>query len=123
MLQALRGKGNALKQVLIIELRFVIIGAGFVQWGNIYRQYFCLGHVALKESVLYPKGFSQSASVAIDQLKDLASNFSKSIKNKSLIPFQCVNKGNTARASRTKSVIDLAKTKLTLHGFFHGLYG
>jgi hypothetical protein len=53
------GQGNAQKQVLIIEFRFVLIEAGFVPSDNIYRQYFALGYVALIASDLHPKGFSK----------------------------------------------------------------
>jgi hypothetical protein len=44
--------------------------AGFVPSDNIYRQYFALGYVALIASDLRPKGFTQLASVAIDQSKN-----------------------------------------------------
>ncbi len=79
---------------------------------------FALGDVALIESDLHPKGFPQLASVAIDQSKNLANNFLLLVKNKPLIPFQYVNKGTMATVGRNKAVVDLAKPKLTFHGFF-----
>ena len=78
---------------------------------------FALGDVAFIESELHPKGFPQLASVAIDQSKNLATNFIQRAKNKKIVPFHYVNKGSMAIVGRNKAVADLAIPKLTLHGF------
>lgn len=79
---------------------------------------FALGDVALMESDLYPKGFPQLASVAIDQSKNLANNFLRIVENKALVPFKYVNKGSMATVGRNKAVVDLAHPRISFHGFF-----
>ena len=56
--------------------------------------------------------------MAIDQSKNLANNFLRLIKNEPLVPFKYVNKGSMATVGRNKAVVDLAKPKLSFHGFF-----
>lgn len=79
---------------------------------------FALGDVAFIESEQHPKGFPQLASVAIDQSKNLATNFLRLIKNEPFAPFKYVNKGSMATVGRNKAVVDLEKPKLSFHGFF-----
>ncbi len=67
---------------------------------------------------MHPKGFPQLASVAIDQSKNLAKNFLRLAKNKTMLPFNFNNKGNMATIGRNKAVVDLAKPKLSFQGFF-----
>ncbi len=130
-----------LQDATIIESTFVIWAAGVK--GNvpqgIYTDYisksnqiktdsyhrvlttsnvYAIGDVALIESEILPKGFPQLASVAIDQSKNLANNFIRIAKNKTLVPFEYINKGSMATVGRNKAVVDLAKPKLTFHGFF-----
>ena len=78
---------------------------------------FALGDVALIESDIYPKEFPQLGSVAIDQSKNLA-NISFAISKKTLVSFQYLNKSSMAPVGKNKAVVDLAKPKLTFHGFF-----
>lgn len=79
---------------------------------------FVLGDVAFIESDLYPKGYPQLASVAIDQAQNLANNFLRLVKNLPLVPYQYINKGSMATVGRNKAVVDLAIPKLSFHGFF-----
>jgi NADH:ubiquinone reductase (H+-translocating) len=135
------GKQVLLQDASIIETTFVIWAAGVK--GNIPQginpnyisksnqiqtdvfhgvigteNVFALGDVALMESKLYPKGYPQLASVAIDQSKNLANNFIRLAHNKSLLPFNYFNKGSMATVGRNKAVADLAKPRVSFHGFF-----
>ena len=79
---------------------------------------FAIGDVAFIESDLYPKGYPQLASVAIDQSKNLANNFLLLAKNHPINPYIYTNKGSMATVGRNKAVVDLAKPKVSFHGFF-----
>ncbi len=135
------GKQVLLQDASIIETTFVIWAAGvkgnipqginpnFISKSNQIQtdvlhgvigteNVFALGDVALMESQLYPKGYPQLASVAIDQSKNLANNFIRLAHNKSLLPFNYINKGSMATVGRNKAVADLAKPRVSFHGFF-----
>lgn len=135
------GKQVLLQDATIIESTFVIWAAGvkgnipkgvnpdFISKSNQIKtdscnrvintqNVFALGDVAIMESELHPKGFPQLASVAIDQSKNLAKNFIRLAQNKSILPFNYINKGSMATVGRNKAVVDLAKPKLSFHGFF-----
>jgi NADH dehydrogenase len=79
---------------------------------------FALGDIACIETELYPKGYPQMASVAIDQAKNLANNFMSLANEDELMPFQYINKGSMATVGRNKAVVDLAKPAFSFHGFF-----
>jgi len=79
---------------------------------------FALGDVAIIESEQYPKGYPQLASVAIDQSTNLANNFLRMAKSQPIKPYKYINKGSMATVGRNKAVVDLAKPKLSFHGFF-----
>ena len=79
---------------------------------------FALGDIAFIETELYPRGFPQLASVAIDQASNLANNFKLLASKKALKPFKYVNKGSMATVGRNKAVVDLAKPELSFQGFF-----
>ncbi len=79
---------------------------------------FALGDIAFIETELYPRGFPQLASVAIDQASNLANNFKLLASKKALKPFNYVNKGSMATVGRNKAVVDLAKPELSFQGFF-----
>lgn len=81
------------------------------------KNVFALGDVAIIESNLYPKGYPQLASVAIDQASNLANNFRRMAKNKPMVPFHYVNKSSMATVGRNKAVVDLAKPALRFQGF------
>ena len=79
---------------------------------------FAVGDIAFVESDLYPKGFPQLASVAIDQAANVANNFIRMAAHQSLKPYKYVNKGSMATVGRNKAVVDLAKPSLSFQGFF-----
>ena len=79
---------------------------------------FALGDIACIETELYPKGYPQMASVAIDQAKNLANNFMSLANEDELMPFQYINKGSMATVGRNKAVVDLAKPAFSFYGFF-----
>lgn len=135
------GKQVLLQDATVIESTFVIWAAGvkgnipeginpnYISKSNQIKtdsynlviateNVFALGDVALIESDLHPKGFPQLASVAIDQSKNLARNFIRLAQNKSIQPYNYINKGSMATVGRNKAVVDLAKPKLSFHGFF-----
>ncbi|OYU95510.1 MAG: FAD-dependent oxidoreductase [Bacteroidetes bacterium B1(2017)] len=79
---------------------------------------FAIGDISLIESTLFPRGFPQLASVAIDQAKNLAKNFKQLANNKKILPYQYLNKGNMATVGRNKAVVDLAYPTISFQGFF-----
>ncbi len=79
---------------------------------------FALGDIAFIETELYPRGFPQLASVAIDQASNLANNFKLLASKRAMKPFRYVNKGSMATVGRNKAVVDLAKPELSFQGFF-----
>lgn len=79
---------------------------------------FAIGDIASYTNSQYPKGYPQLASVAIDQAKNVASNFLRITNNKVLKPFVYKDKGSMATVGRNKAVVDLAKPKLSFQGFF-----
>jgi len=79
---------------------------------------FALGDIAYIETETHPKGFPQLASVAIDQAKNVATNFKRMAQQKKLNPFVYINKGSMATVGRNKAVVDLAKPTLSFQGFF-----
>lgn len=78
---------------------------------------FALGDIALIETELYTKGYPQLASVAIDQAKNLANNFKRIATQKTMLPYNYVNKGSMATVGRNKAVVDLARPALSFQGF------
>ncbi len=79
---------------------------------------FAVGDIAFIETELFPRGFPQLASVAIDQATNLANNFKLLASQKAMKPFKYVNKGSMATVGRNKAVVDLAQPKLSFQGFF-----
>ncbi len=79
---------------------------------------FAIGDIALIETEVYPKGFPQLASVAIDQAKNVAHNFKRLAENKPSLPYHYVNKGSMATVGRNKAVVDLANPAISFQGFF-----
>lgn len=78
---------------------------------------FALGDIAYMETVKYPKGHPQLASVAIDQAKNMVVNFKRLAKSKqTLKPFSYFNKGTMATVGRKKAVVELEKPRMNLYG-------
>ena len=82
-----------------------------------YNDIYAIGDVAFIEGdEKYPKGHPQLAQVAIQQAKNLASNFKLGAKNKPLKPFDYRDLGIMATIGRNKAVVELHWFKFG--GFF-----
>lgn len=81
------------------------------------KNIFAIGDVAYMEAdPEYPNGHPQLAQAAIQQAKNLASNFKFLSENKEMKPFRYKNLGSMATVGRNKAVVDLPKRKFS--GFF-----
>ncbi|MCX6273855.1 MAG: NAD(P)/FAD-dependent oxidoreductase, partial [Bacteroidetes bacterium] len=78
---------------------------------------FAVGDIAYIEAESHRKGFPQLASVAVDQAKNAANNFIRLSQGKTIQPYNYKNKGSMATVGRNKAVVDLARPKLSFHGF------
>lgn len=77
---------------------------------------YAMGDIAYMENEDWPKGHPQLANVAINQAKNLATNFKKLQKGDSkLSVFKYKNPGTMATVGKRKAVVDLPKFS------FHGL--
>ncbi len=76
-----------------------------------YENIFALGDIAYMETPLYPKGHPQVANVAINQAKNLATNFKNLAQNKSTKEFEYNDLGSMATIGRNKAVVDLPFVK------------
>lgn len=65
----------------------------------------------------YPNGHPQVAQVAIQQGRNLATNFISKIKNQVFKPFNYHDKGSMAIIGRNKAVADFPKSNLHFKGF------
>lgn len=79
---------------------------------NIYA----IGDIAYMETPLYPNGHPQLANVAINQGKNLASNFLKLFKGKELKEYEYKDLGSMATIGKRRAVVDMPFVKF--HGFF-----
>ena len=79
---------------------------------NIYA----IGDIAYMETPLYPNGHPQLANVAINQGKNLASNFLKLLKVKELKEYEYKDLGSMATIGKRRAVVDLPFVKF--QGFF-----
>ena len=79
---------------------------------NIYA----LGDIAYMETPLYPNGHPQLANVAINQGKNLASNFLNQLKNKPQKEYEYKDLGSMATIGKYRAVVDLPFIKF--QGFF-----
>ena len=77
---------------------------------------YALGDIALMESDLFPRGYPQLASVAIQQASNLSKNFKRMAENKPFISFTYIDKGSMATIGRNKAVVDLAFPKYSFQG-------
>jgi NADH dehydrogenase len=99
------GKG---RRLLVDEYNKV---AGFT---NIYA----IGDTCLQTTDLkFPNGHPQLAQVAIQQGKNLASNFKAMLTGHTLTPFRYVDKGSMAIIGRSKAAADIPRPELHLKGF------
>ena len=79
---------------------------------NIYA----IGDIAYMETQLYPNGHPQLANVAINQGKNLATNFLNQLKNKSQKEYEYKDLGSMATIGKYRAVVDLPFIKF--QGFF-----
>lgn len=79
---------------------------------------YAIGDVSYMEEPAYPKGHPQVSPVAIQQAKNLQSNFKAMLANKPLTEFVYHNKGVMATVGRKLAVVDLAKPNVHFKGFF-----
>ncbi|MFI8378299.1 NAD(P)/FAD-dependent oxidoreductase [Leeuwenhoekiella sp. NPDC079379] len=81
-----------------------------------FKDIYAIGDIALMETEAFPKGHPQVAQPAIQQGKNLATNFKNILKNKELKPFSYFDKGSMATIGRNKAVVDIGK--IHFGGFF-----
>lgn len=81
-----------------------------------YEDIFAIGDIACMETEEYPKGHPMVAQPAIQQGKNLGSNFTRLQNGKPLKPFRYKDKGSMATVGRNKAVVDFKK--LRFGGFF-----
>ena len=81
-----------------------------------YDAIYAVGDIAYMETPKYPKGHPQLANVAINQAKNLATNFKLKLKNKDLKEFEYKDLGSMATVGKHKAVVDLPFVKFK--GFF-----
>ena len=79
---------------------------------NIYA----IGDIAYMETPLYPNGHPQLANVAINQGKNLASNFLNQLKGKAQKEYEYKDLGSMATIGKYRAVVDLPFVKF--QGFF-----
>ena len=72
-----------------------------------YDNIFALGDIAYMETESYPDGHPQVAQVAIQQAKNLARNWKREAKDRTLIPFEYKDLGSMATIGRHRAVVDL----------------
>ncbi|MBP8034456.1 MAG: FAD-dependent oxidoreductase, partial [Bacteroidia bacterium] len=79
---------------------------------NIYA----IGDIAYMETPLYPNGHPQLANVAINQGKNLATNFLNVLKGKAQKEYEYKDLGSMATIGKYRAVVDLPFIKF--QGFF-----
>ncbi len=75
-----------------------------------------IGDLAFQTEEKYPKGYPGVAPVAMQHAKNVARNFIRQSKNKTLVPFKYFDKGSMATIGRNKAVVDLGRFRFS--GFF-----
>lgn len=80
------------------------------------KNVYAIGDIAYMETADWPRGHPQVANVAINQAKNLASNFKKMHRNRSLAKFVYEDLGSMATVGKRKAVVDLPFWRF--QGFF-----
>ncbi len=80
-----------------------------------YDNIYALGDIAYMETPKYPKGHPQVANVAINQARNLASNFSAMISGKKQKEYEYRDLGSMATVGRNKAIVDLPFIRF--HGY------
>ena len=81
-----------------------------------YQNIFALGDNSIMIDALHPNGHPQVAQVALQQANYLANNLKRISQNKTLKPFQYIDKGSMATVGRHLAVADLPFAKFK--GYF-----
>ncbi len=76
-----------------------------------YENIYALGDIAWMQTPKYPNGHPQLANVAINQGKNLASNFKQALHNKALKEYEYTDLGSMATIGKYKAVVDLPFVK------------
>lgn len=76
-----------------------------------FENIFAIGDIAMMATTAYPKGHPMVAQPAIQQGNHLGNNFSRLLKEKSLVPFKYFDKGTMATVGRNKAVVDMKHFK------------
>jgi NADH dehydrogenase len=89
------------------------------EWNQVIgtEHLFAIGDIALMSSPDFPKGYPQLASVAIDQARNLATNFERKATGKERLKYRYRNKGTMATVGRNKAVVDLSRPSLSFRGY------
>jgi NADH dehydrogenase len=72
-----------------------------------YNNVYAIGDICLMKTPNYPTGHPQLANVAINQGKNLATNFLNMVRNKPLEEFEYRDLGSMATIGKHKAVVDL----------------
>ena len=80
------------------------------------KNIFAIGDIAFMQTIKHPIGHPQLANVAIQQAKNLVSNFKRGSQQKRLQKFEYRDLGSMATIGKNKAVVDLAFIKFS--GFF-----
>jgi len=76
-----------------------------------YDNIYALGDIAYMETPKYPNGHPQVANVAINQGKNLAKNFIRSLQNKPLNEYEYKDLGSMATIGKNKAVVETPLAK------------
>jgi NADH dehydrogenase len=98
-------------RIMVNEFNAVVDGSG-----NEINDVYAIGDICCMITADYPNGHPGVAQVAIQMGKNLARNFKRKLKGKSLLPFHYTNKGSLATVGRNKAVADLP-IKIKFSGF------
>ena len=74
-----------------------------------HENVFAIGDIAMMQSEQFPKGHPMLAPVAMQQGKLLAQNLVRLGKERSMKPFEYLDKGSMATVGRNRAVVDLPK--------------
>ena len=80
------------------------------------KNIFAIGDIAFMQTIKHPIGHPQLANVAIQQARNLATNFKRGSQQKRLQKFEYRDLGSMATIGKNKAVVDLAFIKFS--GFF-----
>lgn len=95
---------TGIKKTSLLRNRYVVDRFNKIKG---YENIYAIGDIAYMQTPKYPDGHPQVANVAINQGKNLASNFLKILKAKALTEYEYKDQGSMATIGRHKAVVDL----------------